>query len=346
MPMMRMVPAQRRMARLRLSAACLILAAPAAARCAEPGSSPDPKASRNPATCYRVDPSWPDRPDTFGVGHVPGIAVDDQDQIWVATRTVPPVQVYDTSGRLVRSWGEDTIKTAHQIRIDGRGHVWLADIGHHVVMEFTPEGSLLRTLGTRDRAGDDASHFDQPTDMAIAPDGEIYVADGYGNNRIVHFDADGRFVKEWGRLGDGPGEFRTPHAIVRDSAGRLYVADRGNARVQVFESDGRFVDEWRDLLVPWGLTITDDDQIWACGSSPMPAGLLNLAFGCPPRDQVFMRFDLDGKLRQLWTVPKGELGREEPGDCNWVHALAEDSQGNLYAGDIMGRRAQKFVRDE
>ncbi|MEO6809225.1 MAG: peptidyl-alpha-hydroxyglycine alpha-amidating lyase family protein, partial [Isosphaeraceae bacterium] len=224
--------------------------------------------------------------------------------------------------------------------------VWLSDIGYHVVMQFTPAGKLLKTLGTRGVAGCDETHLNQPTDMAITPDGEVFVSDGYGNNRIVHFDKDGKFVKSWGELGVSPGEFSLPHAIAIDSKGRLYVADRNNARIQVFDQTGAFLSEWRDRIVPWGFWMTKDDELWVCGSSPMPWRLTDLALGCPPKDQVFMKFSPEGTMLQLWTVPKGTNGHEEPGDCNWVHGMALDSKGNIYAGDIMGKRAQKFVRHQ
>jgi hypothetical protein len=172
------------------------------------------------------------------------------------------------------------------------------------------------------------------------------VSDGYGNARIVHFTKDGKYVKEWGELGVKPGQFSIPHALAIDSKGRLYVADRNNVRVQVFNQDGKLLDEWRNVVVPWGFWMTKTDEIWVCGSSPMQWRKDDSALGCPPKDQVFMKFHPDGRLLQLWTVPKGADGLERPGECNWVHCIAEDSKGNLYVGDIRGKRAQKFVRVE
>lgn len=300
----------------------------------------------NMTTWYKVDPSWPQRPQGIEWGQMPGVAVDADDNVWLYTRANPPVQVYDAHGKFLRSWGEDVVGKAHHIKIDRDGTIWLADIGNHVVMQFTPQGKLLKTLGTRGEPGDDETHLNQPTDMAVAPNGDVFVSDGYGNNRIVHFDKDGHFVKAWGRLGTGPGEFSLPHAIVMDSRGRLYVADRNNVRVQVFDQNGRFLDEWRNLLVPWGFWISKHDEIWVCGSSPQPWRPEDEALGCPPKDQVFMKFNPDGKLLQLWTVPKAEDGKEQPGECNWVHGIALDSHGNIYAGDIIGKRAQKFVRQK
>jgi DNA-binding beta-propeller fold protein YncE len=307
-----------------------------------PKMPPYPRVSL--ATWYQVDQAWPQKPARWEWGAVPGVAVDAQDRVWVYTRAVPPVQVYEAGGKLVRSWGEDVVKTAHHIKFDSEGNVWLADIGHHTVMQFTPEGKLLKTMGTTDVSGADETHLNQPTDMAITPAGDVFVSDGYGNNRVVHFDRRGKFVKSWGKLGTAPGEFSLPHAVALDSKGRLYVADRNNVRVQVFDQGGRFLAEWRDRIVPWGFWVTPDDAIWVCGSSPMPWRKEDTVLGCPPKDQVFMKFNAEGALLQLWTVPKGSDGHEQPGDCNWVHAVAFDSRGNLYAGDIIGKRAQKFVK--
>jgi streptogramin lyase len=273
---------------------------------------------------------------------MPGVAVSAKDEIYIFTRAKPPVQVYDLQGRLLRAWGDDLVSTAHYLKFDPQGNVWLADVGHHVVMQLTPEGKLLKTLGTRDEPGEDATHLNKPTDMAVTPEGDVFVSDGYGNNRVVHFDRQGKFVKAWGKRGTGPGEFDLPHAIVADSKGRLYVADRSNARVQVFDRDGKFLDQWQNLLVPWGLTILKNDEIWGCGSSCMPKGEALLS--CPPKDQVLMRFAPSGKLLQLWTLPKGADGKEQPGEVNWLHAVAVDSRGDLYVGDIKGKRAQKLVR--
>lgn len=298
----------------------------------------------NLAVSYKVDPTWPQRPAEVKWGNMPGVAVDRHDNVWLFTRAEPPVQVYDTSGKLLRTWGTDLAGSAHFIRIDGEGNIWLADVGKHVVMQLTPEGKLLKTLGTPGQPGCDQTHLNRPTDMAITPAGDVFVTDGYGNHRVVHFDKNGKYVKEWGKMGVGPGEFSLPHSIVMDSKGHLYVADRSNVRVQVFDQSGKFLQEWRNLLVPWGLWITKDDEIWACGSSPMTWQSKDMYLGMPPKDQVFMRFDTSGKLLQLWTVPRGADDKEQPGELNWLHAIAVDSKGNIYAGDIKGRRAQKFVR--
>ena len=303
------------------------------------------------STCYVVDPNWPQRPAELVWGQTPSVFVDKQDRVWVYTRAVPPVHVYDAAtGKLLFTWGKEVFgkylerMLAHGIKIDHRGHVWLCDVGNHAIFELDQSGKILRILGTPGEPGCDQSHFYKPTDLAITPEGHVFVTDGYGNARVVHFNEQGRYVGEWGKMGVKPGEFNLPHAIVVDSKGRVYVADRNNARVQVFDQSGKLLDVWQDLLVPWGFWLTDDDQIWVCGCSPMEWRETDEVLSCPPKDQLFMRFDPTGRVRQLWTVPKGIDEQEQPGELNWVHGIALDSQGNIYACDIIGKRVQKFVR--
>jgi DNA-binding beta-propeller fold protein YncE len=300
----------------------------------------------NAATWYLVDPTWPQYPKDVPRAGVPSVAIDKAGCIWAFTRSNLPVQVYDADGKFVRGWGENAFENPHGLRLAPDGSVWLTDVDTHIVMQFTPDGKLLRTFGTRGVPGCDRTHFNAPTDMAITPTGDVFVSDGYGNNRIVHFDRDGRFIKSWGKLGSKPGEFSIPHAIVRDSKGRLYVADRNNVRIQVFDGNGKFLDEWRNLLVPWGLCVGENDEIWACGSSPAAWACDQVFLGFPPKDQLVMRFAPSGKLLALWTIPKGVDGKERPGEVNGVHGIAVDSHGNIYLGDITGNRIQKFVKQD
>lgn len=277
-----------------------------------------------------------------GLGGVPSIAVDSDDNVWAFTRGSPAVQVYAADGLYLRGWREDEPKAAsHALKFDGDRNVWLVDAGLHVARKYDPDGRLLLTLGTLGTPGEDESHFNKPTDVAFTSTGDIFISDGYGNNRIVHFDRNGRFVKTWGRLGGAPGEFDVPHAIVCDSSDRLYVADRSNARIQVFDPDGALLAVWPDLLIPWGMWISAADGIWVCGSSPMAWGTDPVFLGVPPKDQLFMKFSTEGKVLQLWTVP---IGSEKPGEVVWLHGIALDSKGNVYLGDILGKRLQKFVK--
>lgn len=198
------------------------------------------------------------------------------------------------------------------------------------------------TLGTRGEPREDETHFNRPTDMVVTSSGDIFVTDGYTNRRVVHFDKQGKFIKTWGEYGSQPGQFVVPHAIDVDSKGVLYVADRNSGRIQLFHQDGSLIEQWSNLIMPWGISITDEDQIWVCGSSPhwwYRDGEYQ-----EYKDQVFMRFSRDGRAQQIWHIPLGESKEKlEPGAALGVHCIALDSQDNIYLGDIYGERAQKFV---
>jgi len=131
------------------------------------------------------------------------------------------------------------------------------------VLKLSPEGQISMVLGQKDYPGTDHTHFDGPDDVAFGKSGEIYVADGEGNSRVVEFDSDGHFLKEWGRKGAGEGEFHlTPHTIATDAQGLVYVGDRENARIQVFDLEGKFLTQWRDIGHPYGIFVSPDQHIW------------------------------------------------------------------------------------
>ena len=299
------------------------------------------------ATGYVLDPNWPLKSVKPSVsdhswGEMSGLCLDHGGKIWAFHRGKMPVETYDTKGNRLKAWGEGQFGRPHQIRVDHKGHIWMADAGLHVVREFSSEGNLIRTFGTPGQSGQDSAHFKEPTDMAISPRGDLYIADGYGNNRVVQFDAEGRYVRAWGQLGSRPGEFNLPHSIAMDSNGKLYVADRSNARVQVFDRNGVFLSEWTGLMVPWHIVVTERDEVYVCGSTPMrwpKIAIPGIPLGIPPKDQVVGIFDTSGRMKRLWSFPLGQ----KPGEVDWLHAMAVDGRGNLYLGDIKGPRAQRFL---
>ncbi len=308
-------------------------------------AGPYPKV--NLAVGYKVDPSWPRKPANIPWRFVTGVCVDKSDRVWVVNQQNPPVQVYSTEGEFLFSWGDNQFKYPHHVHVDRDGNVWIADFRTHTVREFTPKGELLLTLGTPDAPGEDEKHLNGPTAAVTSPSGDVFVSDGYGNNRVVHFDANGRFVKAWGRLGQAAGELSQPHAIAIDSRGRLYVAERNNCRIQIFDQQGKSLDQWRNLINPWSIWITPDDQVLVCGSTPArwgPAGNL----GNPPHDAIVMKFNTDGRALELWSFPLVRDAKMEPGCIDWVHGIAADSKGDLYLSDVAdespAHRVQKFIR--
>jgi streptogramin lyase len=305
---------------------------------------------QNVAAGYEVVPNWPARPpDHDHAWHeVSGVAIDEQGLVWIAQRGIVPIQVFSQDGKLVQSWGKGEYEKPHQIRFDPEGSVWVVDAGLHVVDQRTREGKLIRRLGVAGVPGDDSAHFDQPTDIAFLPNGALAITDGYGNNRVMLFNRDGRFLKSWGKLGTAPGEFSLPHSIVADAQGLLYVADRNNARIQVFDASGQLVDVWASIMVPWTLWLTPDQTLLACGSSPMrwpKLALPGMVLGVPPKDQIVVRFNRGGRVLEQWSFPMPQPGAPtKPGTLSWVHGIAADQRGNLFLGEIQGRRLQKFTR--
>ncbi len=310
-------------------------------------ASPYPKI--NLAVGYQVDPDWPKKPDDITWRYMTGVAVDSHDHIWTLNALDPPVQVYDTEGNLLVSWGTGRFRAPHFIRVGPDGNIWAADYREQTVRKFTPKGELLLTLGVPNEPGDDEYHFNMPTDMAITPEGDIFVTDGYGNNRIVHFDKNGTFIKTWGELGVGAGQLSQPHSIAIDSKGRLYVGERNNCRIQIFDQDGHSLEQWRNLINPWGIWITPEDEVYVCGSAPArwtERGNL----GNPPTDQLLIKFNAEGRALEQWVFPLAKEGEQVPGCLDWVHGIGVDSKGNVYFGDVADNskthRVQKFIRLE
>ncbi|MCF6284669.1 MAG: peptidyl-alpha-hydroxyglycine alpha-amidating lyase family protein [Candidatus Hydrogenedentes bacterium] len=296
---------------------------------------------------YAVDPDWPKVPIDIHLDQIAGVTVDSKGRVWLFNRADPPVQVYSPAGDFLFSWGDGLFKGPHYLRIDHEGNVWTTDFRRHLVRKFTQEGKLLLTLGTPDEAGDDESHLSGPTDVAVSPTGDVFVSDGYGNNRVVHFDRDGNFVKSFGGLGVDAGQLSQPHSIAMDSKGLLYVCERNNGRIQIFNQAGKSLGQWRNLINPWGIHITPTDDIFVCGSTPArwtERGNL----GNPPHDQILMRFDVTGRALELWGFPLAKDGELEPGHLDWMHGMGFDNEGNLYVGDVDENspvhRVQKFVR--
>lgn len=315
-------------------------------------ASPDPAATNGgPITPrYELATDWPQLPDSLVLGDPTGIGLDDQQQLFVfcrGARTWPSfdsipstpimtntVLVLDRmSGALKRAWGSGLFIMPHGLTVDRNGHIWLTDCGLHQVFCFTSDGDLLLQLGEARVAGNDSLHFNMPTDVSVTEDGSFYVSDGYGNSRVVKFDSAGHYVMEWGAPGSGEGQFNIPHAIDLDSAGNVYVADRGNRRVQQFDATGHFLRLWTDSTMADLYSVTIDRTRNAA-----------VAVDWLKRDTVIMGSDVwlldsDGHTAEHF----GRSGGYNASVCRY-HDVCMDAEGSIYVGDILGDRLQKFVR--
>ena len=183
------------------------------------------------------------------------------------------VYEFDQDGNVLKSFGGGMFIWPHGLDVDRDGNVWITDAvaanrtpkgdkrGQQVV-KFSPDGKVLMTLGTPGVAGGGPDHFNSPSDIAVAPNGDIFVADGHvdnGNNRVVKFSKDGKFIKDWGKTGWAPGEFHTLHAIAIDSRGRVFVGDRGNNRIQIFDQEGKSLATWTQFGKPSGIFFDNKD---------------------------------------------------------------------------------------
>jgi len=217
---------------------------------------------------YRLVPGWAPAPaGAASWGQVPGLTIDAAGRIIVFRREEPPIVELDSDGRVLKTWGGNTFAWPHGMRADRDGFLWITD-GRardgrgQQVFKYRRDGTLVMTLGRAGISGDGPDVFNGPCDVAVAENGDIFVADGHWNARIVKFSQDGRFIKAWGRKGSGPGEFDVPYTLVIDKRGRVLVGDRTNQRIQLFDQDGRLLDQWTHLGSPRGMFIDPDDTLY------------------------------------------------------------------------------------
>lgn len=257
---------------------------------------------------------------------------------------------FDLDGNLLRSFGQGVIAWPHGIFVDRDGNVWVTDaVGFlppdqqprdkgHTVLKFSPAGELLMTLGRPGVAGSGTDTFNQPSDVLVAPDGSIFVADGHGsgnNNRIVKFAADGSFVREWGSTGSEAGELRDPHALAMDSQGRLFVADRGNSRIQIFDQDGTHLATWTQFGRPSGLYIDANDVLYATDSESNTR-----------RNPGWRRGIYIGSVRDGWVtafIPDPEPDIDSSATSG-AEGVAVDALGNVYGAEVGPETLRRFVK--
>ena len=304
--------------------------------------------------------NWAPLPDGREWGSTAGIDIGPDGHVWAYDRCgggldggceanpeLDPIFKFDrNTGEVLTSFGAGLFVTPHGFHVDSDGNVWATDFGGneagtkgHQVIKFSPEGEVLMRLGEAGVAGSGPGQLNQPCDVITAPNGDIFVSDGHsGQNpdpppgstgRILKFDKDGNFIKEWGELGFRPGQFRTPHGMEFDSQGRLYVADRGNHRIQIFDQDGTLLETYTQYSRISGLFITDDDTLYAIdsesGVNNHPGWLTGVRIGPASEDR------LTG-----FVPPHAHETRVLQGVAG--EGVAVDADGNVYAAEGPGSR--------
>jgi len=309
------------------------------------------------------------------LGEVAGVAVNSKHHLFVFSRTSQRSTVHGAAaaqlfefgpdGRFLREIGQGVygFAFAHTVRVDAADNIWTADEGTNMIVKFAPDGRVLMVLGRREEAVEPAAPvapgvappragwgtFNRPTDVAWDPWGNIYIADGYTNSRVVKVDRNGRWVKTWGTRGSEPGQFNILHTIAADAKGNVYVGDRTNRRVQVFDTAGTFLRQFT-IDVPF----TKEPNVMV-GAAPGSGGNPLAASGAPwaicitpgPREFLFVADAVPGRIYKLTLDGKvlgafGEAGKE-PKQFGWVHEIACPSENELYVAELLNWRMQKLT---
>jgi sugar lactone lactonase YvrE len=298
---------------------------------------------------YEVVEGWERLPDGWAFTDVVGAAVDSRERVYLFCRGPHPVIVFDREGTFLTAWGAGAFVRPHGICISRDDRVFLVDDEGHTIHEYTTGGERRGRIGDG-RSSDTgyvpgvspvvraAGPFNTVTNVAVAPSGDLYAADGYGNARVHRFAPDGRLLGSWGEPGSGPGQFNLPHGIAVDSAGTVYVADRENSRIQLFSPDGTFRDAWDWVNRPCDVFVDPDDTVYVAelgflvGNPVVPH--LRLMRTPPPGHAPIARVSVctpDGDL-------VAQIGGEEgilPGKFIAPHGLWVDARGDLYVGEVV-----------
>lgn len=321
---------------------------------------------------YQTISDWAKLPAGRSWGSTSAVEIDkDGKSVWVAERCgsnscagseLPTVLKFDATGKLVASFGGGMMIFPHGIHVDRDGNVWVTDgraanpkelqqfpnaAGKgHAIYKFSPDGKLLMTLGKPGVAGIEPGLFNEPNDVVTAPNGDIFVGDGHSgqnanakpdtNARIVKLTKDGKFVKQWGKMGSGAGEFRTPHSLAFDDKGRLFVADRGNVRIQVFDQEGKFIGETKSFSRLSGIFI-DKGMLFGADSESSDTsnpGWRRGMRGGPIKDNI-------AEMAPSFFIPDPET---KPTGTSAAEGVAVDRDGIIYGAEVGPRALKRYVR--
>lgn len=343
----------------KVAALSVLLATSVAAQ--QPQQEPTNKAS-NP---YQTIEGWAKLPEGRTWGSLSGVGIDkDGVSVWVAERcganscvgsNLPPVLKFDVNGNLVRAFGEGMIQVPHGLWVDQDGNVWVTDWSNpggaqnaavrdstkgHQVFKFSPDGKLLMTLGTPGGAREPEGYFWQPNAVVTAPNGDIYVSEGHSNAptanaRVLKFDKTGKFLRSWGRRGNGDGEMLQPHALAMDSRGRLFIGDRSNNRILIVDQDFNHFASWHHFSRPSGIFIDKNDVIYVADAESGTVA---------PTRKDWMRGIRIGSARDgkiVAFIPDPDTTQRSTSSAEGV---AVDARGNIYGAEVGQRALKRYVR--
>lgn len=294
--------------------------------------APDPRQMENVAPLgYEPVETGLVLPADMKLGASSGVAFDARGHMIVLNRGPHPIMEFDRDRTFVRGFGDGLYNRAHGLRIDPEGNIWTTDVQGHTVMKMRPDGQLLMTLGTRGQAGrwDEAAGtrlLQEPSDIAFAPNGDVFVVQGHGRGegRVLRFDRAGKFLTSWGGKGTAPGQFDQPHSILVHK-GQVLVADRENRRVQLFDMEGRYLSSWKFAGLPCGLLLGPDQQLY-------------LATGFSGQ---ILRLNADG-------TPAAMMGQPGPGpalgEFGEAHYMAIAPNTDIYVADTINAKLHRFAR--
>jgi DNA-binding beta-propeller fold protein YncE len=259
-------------------------------------------------------------------------------------RSEAPILHYDANGKLLASFGAGMFVFPHGGTVDAYGNFWVTDAGGapgkgHQVFKLSPAGYVLMTLGKAGVSGGGPELFDQPTDVAVAPNGDIFVSDSHRNgknNRIVKFDRDGHYIKQWGHKGSGPGEFSEVHTIAFDSQGRLFAGDRENNRIQIFDQDGTLLDIWHQFGRPSGISIALDDKIYVTDSESGPESGAHELMGIKKGIRI-------GNARSGEVTAFIEDRESTRPEHSGAEGVGVDAAGNVYGAVVRRQMLERHV---
>jgi len=301
---------------------------------------------------YTTIERWGQLPQGRSWGSTSAIDVAPNGNLWVAERCgantcegsdLPPVLEFDSSGKLLRSFGAGMFLFPHGMHVDKDGNVWVTD-GQgrngkgHQVFKFSPEGKVLLALGKAGVAGSGPNEFNQPSDVVVAPNGDIFVADGHDtgtNMRIVKFSKNGTFIKTWGKPGSAPGEFNVPHGLAFDSRGRLFVADRANNRLQIFNQDGTFIEEWPQFSRLSGIYIDKNDVLYGADSES------NMKRHPGWKRGIRVGSVRDGKVIAFIPDP---VENPDTSSTSGAEGVTADSHGSIFGAEVGPKMVKKYVK--